>query len=159
GDNSRENVAVTRVATDAQPIAGVPVTITVEARNFGAEERRGLAGEIEIGDPANPSPRLPPPPFPPPPPGGTAPGEAEPVFQAPGEYPLQARIDEDRLPRDDRAFAVVLVRRALSVLVVDGDPGRDRFSGESGFLAAALAPRGGALTGIEPRVVERSLSA
>jgi hypothetical protein len=122
-------------------------------RNFGAEERRGLAGELEVGDPANPAQRLPLPTFPPIPPGGSATVEVEHVFAAPGEYPLQARIDEDRLARDDRAYAVAVVRSALSVLVVDGDPGADRFSGEAGFLAAALAPRGGPATGIAPEVV------
>jgi aerotolerance regulator-like protein len=158
--SGRENTAVTRVAVDAaQPVAGVPVSVLVEVRNFGLEERRGLSGEIEIGDPASPSHRIPLPMFPAVPPGGTSSVEVQFVFPAPGEYPLSARIDEDRLPRDDRAFAVVVVRSALSVLVTDGDPGADRFGGEAGFLAAALAPRGGLPTGLAPEVVSRNPSA
>ncbi len=160
GEPRGENAAVVRVAAEAaQPISGVPVTITVEARNFGGEERRGVSGELEVGDPANPSFRIPLPSFPPIPPGGSASVEVQHVFPAPGEYPLQAHIDEDRLHRDDRAFAVAVVRGALSVALVDGRAGADRFAGEAGFLAAALAPKGPQATGIAPDVVRRVPSA
>jgi hypothetical protein len=159
GDPRKENLAVSRVAVDAlQPVAGKPVSITVEVKNLGAEEKRGLSGELEVGDPQNPSQRIPLPPFPAIPPGGSASVEVDHVFAEPGEYPLSAHIDEDRLARDDRAYAVALVRQALSVLVVDGDPGAGRLRGEAGFLAAALAPSGGAATGIRPEVVRGPLA-
>ncbi len=158
GGSAGENTTVARVAPEAaQPIAGVPVSIAVEVRNFGPTERRGLAGDLEVGDPANPTHRIPLPAFPPVPPGGSATVVIDHVFPAAGEFPLAARIDEDRLARDDRAFAVALVRESLSVLVVDGDPGPDRLGGESGFLAAALSPRGGFPTGIRPEVATQPI--
>lgn len=158
GGSAGENTTVARVAPEAaQPIAGVPISIAVEVRNFGPAERRGLAGDLEVGDPANPTHRIPLPAFPPVPPGGSATVVIDHVFPTAGEFPLAARIDEDRLARDDRAFAVALVRDSLSALVVDGDPGPDRLGGESGFLAAALSPRGGYPTGIRPEVATQPI--
>jgi hypothetical protein len=156
GEKGRENAAIERVAAAVDhPVAGVPVAISVLVRNFGSEERRGISGEVAIGDPANPTHRIPLPSFAPIPPGGSAAVEVEHIFPAAGEYPVEVRVDEDRLSRDDRAFAVVLVRSALSVLLVDGDPGADRFAGEAGFLAAALSPRGGMATGIAPEIATK----
>ncbi len=47
---------------------------------------------------------------------------------------------------------MVTVREALRTLIVDGDPGRERFAGESGYLLTALAPRGDLPSGIRPVV-------
>lgn len=83
--------------------------------------------------------------------GKTASTQVEFTFEKAGDYLLTARVEPDRLTRDDSAQAVVRVRDGLRVLLVDGEPGRGRFAGESGFLISALAPRGRASTGIFPR--------
>ncbi len=161
GNEGRENLAIVglRVATDV-PTVRAPVQLTVEVENFGEQERRAIRGWVEVGRPvgeaaANGAAR------------GTstraaplqtvkfeeivsiAAGETATVtvectIDAPGEYPLTAVLEGtgDRLVRDDEAHAVLQVRRGLNILLVDGDPGRERFAGEAGFLAAALAPRG-----------------
>jgi hypothetical protein len=57
------------------------------------------------------------------------------TFEAAGTYPLRAKLESDRLPRDDDSIAVARVRDGLRVLVVDGDPGQGRFTGDSGFYS------------------------
>lgn len=100
--------------------------------------------------------------------GLTATTEVEFDFEAPGNFPLRATLEPDRLSRDNTGLATATVRRGTRVLLVDGDPGRvsdrsggssrragrrgvARFAGEAGFLATALAPRGRMPSGILPR--------
>jgi hypothetical protein len=178
GSASRENAAVTgiRLAT-AHPLAKVPARILVDARNFGASDRRFVTGELEVSEavapaakpavdasssvPAEkkePAPRfqvlhrIPLPALDVIPAGKTATFEVELTFERPGTYLLRATIEGDRLARDDASYAVARVRDGIRALVADGDPGQGRFSGESGFLLSALAPRG-ASSGILPRRV------
>lgn len=61
-------------------------------------------------------------------------------FTAPGEHLVEARIDEDTLPLDDRRWLALPVRDAFHVLLVDGDPKAEAFRSETDFLAAALSP-------------------
>ena len=61
-------------------------------------------------------------------------------FTTPGEHLVEARIDEDTLPLDDRRWLALPVRDAFHVLLVDGDPKPEAFRSETDFLAAALAP-------------------
>ena len=73
--------------------------------------------------------------------GGSSTVEIEHKFDAPGSYLIRATVDAnaDELPRDNESYCVVTVREALRTLIVDGDPGRERFAGESGYLLTALA--------------------
>ena len=178
GQASRENTAVTAVRLDKEhPMARVPVRIVVEVKNFGVEERKFVAGELEVGEGSAPGilpkgsevseknrgslfkvlHRIPLPRIDLVPPGKTATTEVQFTFEKAGSYLLTARLEGDRLPRDDSSFAVVHVRDGLRVLVVDGDPGQGRFSGESGFVLPALAPRGPVPSGILPRRVVKDL--
>ena len=188
GQSSRENVAVTSVRLSSDhPLAKVPVRILVELKNFGADERKHVTGEIEILDAdvsssgssnasaskdspsslqAEPSEaasrdssrkklrvlhRIPFPAIESLPGGKAATAEVDFTFEKSGVYPIVAHIEADRLARDDNSYAVALVRDGLRTLVVDGDPGQGRFSGESGFLLTAVAPRGALPSGILPR--------
>lgn len=170
GQPARENLAVVGVRLASEhPIARVASRIVVEIRNFGSEDRRHVTGEIEVyaldlpgGSTVGSSGGLEKPalrtlhriPFPAIdviPAGKTAAAEVDFTFAEPGIYPLSAQIEGDHLPRDDRSIGVALVREGLRVLVVDGDPGTGRFSGESGFLLPALAPRGSLPSGLLPR--------
>lgn len=57
-----------------------------------------------------------------------------------GVYDVTAELLPDVLPLDDRRFARVEVRRALRVLVVDGDPRTSRRDDEVFYLETALRP-------------------
>jgi hypothetical protein len=226
GEASRENLAVTAVRVDKEhPMARVPARIIVEVRNFGLEDRKLVAGELEVGDGSAPrllprakeSPqpttsrlsqptpretsqattretsqattpeasqpttpeasqpttpgaregerpslfkalhRIPLPKIDLVPAGKTVTTEVQFTFEKAGNYLLAARLEGDRLPRDDTSFDVARVRDGLRVIVVDGDPGQGRFSGESGFVLPALAPRGSVPSGILPRRVVKEL--
>jgi hypothetical protein len=174
GQSGRENTAVTGVSLSADhPLAKVPVRIIVDVKNFGSEDRKHVTGEVEVGvfdsaaassSPAGSSRpdatarapiqtlhRVPLPAIDVVPAGKTAKVEVELTFDKAGKYLMTARIESDRLARDDASFAVAHVRDGLRVLAVDGDPGATRFSGESGFLLSAVAPRGTVPSGILPR--------
>lgn len=158
GRGDAPNVAVSGLRiTGDHPLAGVPLGIEVEISRHGATAGAAIEGVLEIGEPGPDgfrfTHRIPLPPL-----AGTGPSErgsvqVEHTFETPGQYLLRASIEHDELLADDEMHAVVTVRRALRVLLVDGDPGADRFAGEAGYLAAALAPRGDLPTGIETRVV------
>ena len=165
GNEGRENLAVVglRVDTDV-PTVRAPVKVTVEIENFGEQERRAVRGWVEVGRPVSETAAAGGAPtraaslarvkfqeIPAIPAGEKATVTVEVTIDAPGEYPLTAVLDGggDRLQRDDRTYAVLQVRRGLKVLLVDGDPGRERFEGEAGFLAAALAPRGPLASDVE----------
>ena len=55
-----------------------------------------------------------------------------------GEHRAEVRLPPDALEADGRAFAVVNVRPALDVVLVDGQPGVEPFEGETDFLRLAL---------------------
>jgi hypothetical protein len=173
GSENRDNVAVTAVRSSTpHPLARVPVRILVDVRNFGAADRRLVTGELEVWDGTQVSGagtgagrgtprvlhRIPLPAIEAIPAGKSATAEVEFTFETAGVYPVVARIEGDRLARDDASFAVLEVREGIRVLVLDGDPGEGRFSGESGFLLSALAPRGSP-SGILPRRVAGELRA
>jgi hypothetical protein len=172
GQPDGENCAITdvRLGTD-HPFAKVPVRLIVEIRNFGAKDRKHVTGALEVGSLEGAasaaeakagyrvSHHIPLPAIETIAAGKTATAEVEFTFDKAGKYPLVARIDADRLPRDDTRQAVVEVRDGLRVVAVDGDPGEGRFSGESGFLLPALAPRGSIPSGILPRRIAGEVAA
>ncbi len=153
GRPEADNAAVTGLEIPAgHLLAGVPVKIAVEVKNFSKKPRPRLEGFLEVG-PAREGPFQPAQRIPLPVADSLHPGEArtlevQHVFEKAGQYLLRAAIDKDLLPRDDESFAAVTVQGGLNVLVLDGDPAPDRFAGESGYLAAALSPRGRLSSGI-----------
>ncbi len=164
GRSDVENVAVTGLETVSdQILAGVPVKLRVEVTNFSSIERARIEGELEIGESDvaafTPLFRVPLPPFESVPPGESASVEVDYTFDQGGQYLVRATLEKDQLARDDDSFLVVSVRDEIHVVIVDGDPGRDRFRGEAGFLAAALAPRGRLTTGVDVRVVSEPITA
>jgi hypothetical protein len=67
-------------------------------------------------------------------------------FERPGPVEILARIEvEDDMKEDDSIARVVAVRKALAVLLVEGNPTGEFFERGSGYSALALAP--GALAG------------
>jgi Aerotolerance regulator N-terminal/von Willebrand factor type A domain len=57
-----------------------------------------------------------------------------------GTHDVEAQLEPDALPDDDRRFVRVEVRRDLRVLVVDGDPRTVRRDDEVFYLETALRP-------------------
>jgi hypothetical protein len=187
GSSSRENAFVKDVrASVDHPIAKVPTRILIDIENGGSSERRFVTGELEVGDPeslaASPASdgaaagasagagaaevpgsfralhRIPLPSIESIAAGRSATVEIEFTFEKAGKYPIAVRIEGDRMPRDDGAYAVVDVSEGVRILIVDGDPGTSRFTGEAGFLSAALAPRG-LPTGLLPRRITGEITA
>ncbi|MCZ6795917.1 MAG: BatA domain-containing protein [Planctomycetota bacterium] len=164
GESDAENVGITDFRTiGGHVLAGVAATLVVEITSYGKEVREGIQGEIEVGKPGSAAFELaqsiPLPPVPPIPPGEKRGIEVEHTFESPGEYPLRVRLASDRLEGDDESYLVVDVREGLRVVVADGDPRADRLSSESGFLLAALLPRGDAPTGALPEVITEEIRA
>jgi hypothetical protein len=63
-------------------------------------------------------------------------------FPAPGEYVVQAQVDNDSLPLDDTRTIVVSVRKELPVLLVNGKPFGNTFDQSTEWLRLALNPFG-----------------
>ena len=64
-------------------------------------------------------------------------------FTTPGPHVVTARLSgHDDLAGDDRADHVVMVRKAVRVVIVDGNPGGSFFERAAGPVALALAPTG-----------------
>ncbi|MEI8038947.1 MAG: PA14 domain-containing protein [Verrucomicrobiota bacterium] len=62
-------------------------------------------------------------------------------FTTPGPHVVIARLSEhDEIPGDDRADLVVTVRKAVRVVLVDGNPSGNFFNRAAGHTALALAP-------------------
>ena len=67
------------------------------------------------------------------------------TFDRPGEHAMEARIKDigtaDTLAVDSRRFLALTVKKALDVLIVDGEPRTDTRDGEADYLRLALDPR------------------
>jgi hypothetical protein len=85
--------------------------------------------------------------------GMLVPGQTEVVetrhrFTTPGSHVVTARLaGRDEIPGDDRADHVVFVRKAVSVVLVDGNPAGGFFERAAGHTALALAPASALLSG------------
>lgn len=146
GDGATDDVAVeTFAAEDDQVSIETDTAFVATLRNRGATPARNVTVELLIGEPgAGPSVELrkvasavvdqve-----------STAQVRLETRFAAGGDHRVQVRTAIDHLAADNtRQLALDVVER-IRVLVVDGDPGEAgrAFSGETGFLRAALSPR------------------
>jgi len=71
-------------------------------------------------------------------------GEARVVFEHrfadTGSYVVSVSLDPDNLPGDNQSDAAVVVSDGIPVLLVDGNPQRDRSQSASFFVQAALTP-------------------
>lgn len=77
-------------------------------------------------------------------PGQTARVEFRHRFDEPGPVSVAARLEvRDDLVADDQLGKVLVVRPAVRILIVEGNPAAEFFERASGYLALALAPRSG----------------
>jgi hypothetical protein len=78
--------------------------------------------------------------------------------RTPGSHAVEVRVEAaaaDVLPEDDARYLSVEVSDSVPVLLVDGRPGPTRFTGETGYLATAMAPEvgGGRTALLAPRTI------
>lgn len=119
---------------------GLPLTVSADLRNAGpgpltrsAElliDGAAVAGSVQMVGPV--------------PAGGKSPLVFKTTLPNTGSHLVTIKLggEDDSLADDDEASAAVEVAAALPALLVDGEPGREPFSGEADFLKAALAPTG-----------------
>ncbi|MEZ6073030.1 MAG: hypothetical protein R3C10_22890 [Pirellulales bacterium] len=77
-------------------------------------------------------------------PGQTQNVRLDAILNEPGLQVVEARIGDDALTPDDRAWRVVPVEETVDVLCVDGNPAGSPLAGACGYLSIALAPEGAA---------------
>jgi hypothetical protein len=129
------NRAVVGLESDAPVITpGATVAVTALVRNFGPSAAEGVRVRLTTDGRLGPEQVV-----------DLPVGEVVPVvfnqqFPAPGDHVVEASIDEDALPPDDRRLLVASVREAVRVLLVDGDFKSEAFLAETDFLSQALAP-------------------
>lgn len=149
-DEAVTNVAITRLSLESPMLGpGVPVRLGVEVTNYGTSTARGwkLATHRTTA-PSTLDRRLTE--LPPIEPGAKTFGFVTTVFDTAGVHGVEARLigpagdpgsRYDALEDDDRRFLSVEARTASHFLLVDGRPGVNPLSGQSGFLATALSPQ------------------
>lgn len=113
---------------------GATVIVTALVKNFGPSPAEGVRVRLTADGRLGPEQVV-----------DLPVGEEVPVafnqqFPTPGDHVLEASIEEDALPTDDRRLLVAPVRESVRVLLVDGDFKPDSFQAETDFLAAALSP-------------------
>lgn len=143
------NRAVVELAADRPVITpATTVAITALVKNFGPTPAEGVRVRLTTDGRLGPEQVV-----------DLPVGEVVPVvfnqqFATPGDHVLEASLDEDSLPPDDRRLLVATVREAVNVLLVDGDYKSEPFLAETDFLAQALAPGESAEGGADPIRVE-----
>lgn len=139
-DTLPSNVAVTALTSET-PFGGVniPLRLTVEVTNFGFRITKPLS--LQIHRDGQLIRRQPLPPLEA---GASTLASITTEFTSPGTHLLEAKIvnlQNEALSVDDGQFLSLEVKPATRVLLVDGQLGPDRLSGQAGFYAMVLAPR------------------
>ncbi len=131
---------------------GLPIVVTAEVANAGPGPLSRTAELLVDGVTAPDSTRA----ISALPAGGKTSLTFTTTISEPGAHLLTARLvgGDDALPADDESSVAVEVASALNVLLVDGEPGREPFTGEVDFLRAALAPTGDDTPQVHASVVE-----
>ncbi len=129
---------------------GLPLAVTTTVENAGPGPLSRTAELLVDGRPVAGSAQV----VGPIPAGGRAPLSFQTSLTAPGSHLLTVRlVGVDALPGDDESDVPIEVAPAIPVLLVDGEPGSEPFSGETDFLRAALAPTGDETPQVRARVI------
>ncbi len=139
-NQSRSNLAITRFVCD-QDLPGInqPIRLRATVSNFGNTPAH--PGDLQLRRKGRITRRIPIQPIPP---GQDIELTFSTSLSSAGIHPLELRIvpqGEDSLHADDARFLSLEAFESVSVLLVDGQPSADRFSGETGYLATALSPK------------------
>lgn len=131
-----KNRAIVDMALDPPLVTThTPVVVRATIKNFGRESTGDFVAKLAIGGAiADERPvRL-------------GAGESETIAFRPSRFPnagiatVEVTLPDDDLRVDDARRAVVNVREAIEVLIVDGDPKGEAMRSESDFLVQALSP-------------------
>lgn len=149
-DEQRDNLAIVDVSLErSQTVAGMPAVVVATAANFGRQPASGLRILPEIDGAPLPAAEV----------DDVAPGQTvrvplELTFGEVGWRELSLQLSSsDGFSLDQTRRAVVPVRDAISVLVVDGQPSSDPQRDEVHLLRSALAPPGQFTSGMRVEVV------
>jgi hypothetical protein len=141
GQQETRNVGLTALRLrDPLITVGREVTIEAEVQNFGPQDQAGrqlvfLVDEQRVDSDDLDLPA-----------GGRSTRTFAYTFQTPGEHQIEARLDDDALPVDDRRWLSVPVRDTIDVLCIEGRPDAAR------FVAYALQPGDSARSRIQAHV-------
>ncbi|WP_165068535.1 BatA domain-containing protein [Paludisphaera rhizosphaerae] len=132
--NAGNRAVVGLTASSPVITPGTTVAMTALIRNFGPTPAQGVRVRLTTDGRVGPEQVV-----------DLPVGEDVPVvfnqqFPTPGDHVVEATIDEDALPPDDRRLFVANVREAVRTLLVDGDFKSEAFQAETDYLAQALAP-------------------
>ncbi len=135
GRSGTENRAVVDLQIQS-PVVTPATTVLVRAvvRNFGPNRAEGVRARLTVDGRVGPEQLV-----------DLPVGEDVPIvfnqqFSSPGDHVVEASIEEDALPLDDRRRLVVPVRESVDVLLVDGDFKAEPYQAETDYMAQALAP-------------------
>lgn len=137
GADEPRNVGLTRLAP-VEPVVGQGLACHIECsvKNWSATDANDLTVEYFVDGAAAPqkvvSLSVP---------AGEerAPEALRYVFKEAGSHRVEVQVKSDALVLDNRRHVVVDVRRSVRVLLVDGEPSREEWQGETSFLYQALA--------------------
>lgn len=154
GPARRENVALSGLRL-AGPLlsADYPAVLEAQVSNWGAQAVAGARLQVSLngqGVRVEPIESVPP--------GGSTRMRFRLRLPASGSHQIMGKISgvpADVLETDDTRWLSLWVRREVPVLLVDGRPGGDRYSGSTGYLVAALSPDSG--SGEPTRIIPRTI--
>jgi hypothetical protein len=136
-----ENVSVSSVRlSHARIVPGIPVRIRATLTRFGGEGRTTRTVSLSLHGQSVPGAMQQVPLTP----DSQTEVEFQQVFPLPGEYlvTVTATADQDAMPADDAAQAVLVVEPQWQVGIVEGDRRLDSTRSEAFFLQSALAASG-----------------
>ena len=139
-DASAANASVAKLTVSRSLLTpGLPLDVTADVSNAGPGEFSGSAELLVDDNLASGTPQV----VPPIPAGGRVPVHFRTSFSRHGSHVLAVRIAGGDAREAGHTRAVpVQVAPAIPVLLVNGEPGVEPFTGETDFLRAALAPSG-----------------
>ncbi len=155
GAADRGNLAVESISLiGGVPSAGVVLPMEVTVRNYGSLPSTELQLDLREDGVARPGLR-----FDPIPPGAAASQRVDVRFPETGEHALEASLGPDSVAADNTRAAVVSIAETREVLLIDGATVPGERGGDAFFVASALAPGGGAPTGLSVRIDSQRLLA
>jgi len=143
-DSQRSNLTISdlRVVSGVRA-AGVPVAMSISVRNHGPAAARNVTVMLEEDGHSRTGALIEEVSA-----GTTVTRRFASEFATAGQHRVVARLETDAVVLDNSRFEVVEVSARAPVLVIDGSPqGEDAY-----FVSTALAPGGGANTGLKPQV-------
>jgi len=150
GGDGREpgNLTVERLEmVGGVPATGVLVPLEVAVRNNSDRPASDVVVELREDALTRPGVRIPAIPA-----GGVGVQRFDARFTPAGSHLVEARIPTDAVAADNLRSLAIDVLDRVDVLVIDGDPVGGGRSGDAFYVATALAPGGGAPTGLRPRI-------